>query len=66
MLGGLALVTVAFATTAVLTFLGSLIPDAPGFVLTGIRITSYLLLAGLVITASACLYRYAPCRPHAK
>jgi len=65
-MGGLALVTVAFATTAVLTFLGSLIPDAPGFVLAGIRITSYLLLAGLVITASACLYRYAPCRPHAK
>lgn len=65
-LGGLALVTVAFATTAVLTFLGSLIPNAPSFVLAGIRITSYLLLAGLVITASACLYRYAPCRPHAK
>ena len=65
-LGGLALVTVAFATTAVLTFLGSLIPNAPSFVLAGIRITSYLLLAGLVITASACLYRYAPCRPHAR
>ena len=65
-LGGLALGLTAFATTAVLAFLGSLIPNAPGFVLTGIRITSYLLLAGLVVTASACLYRYAPSRPHAK
>jgi membrane protein len=65
-LGGLALALTAFATTAVLAFLGSLIPDAPGFVLAAIRITSYLLLAGLVVTAAACLYRYAPSRPHAK
>lgn len=65
-LGGLALVLTAFATTAVLAFLGNLIPGAPGFVLAGIRITSYLLLAGLVVTASACLYRYAPSRPNAK
>ncbi len=65
-IGGLALALTAFATTAVLAFLGSLVPNAPGFVLTGIRITSYLLLAGLVVTASACLYRYAPSRPHAK
>jgi membrane protein len=64
--GGLALVLTAFATTAVLAFLGSLIPSAPDLVLIGIRLASYLLLGALVVTAAACLYRYAPCRPHAK
>ena len=65
-LGGLALALTALGTTAVLAFLGGLIPDAPGFILTGIRIVSYLLLAGLIVTAAALLYRYAPSRPRAK
>jgi membrane protein len=64
--GGLALVLTAFATTATLAFLGSLIPGAPDIMLAGIRLASYLLLGALVVTAAACLYRYAPCRPHAK
>jgi membrane protein len=64
--GGLALVMTAFATTAALAFLGSVIPGAPDIMLTGIRLASYLLLGALVVTAAACLYRYAPCRPHAK
>jgi membrane protein len=64
--GGLALGLTAFATTAVLAFLGNLFPGTPGFVLVGIRMISYLLLGALVVTAAACLYRYAPCRPHAK
>lgn len=65
-LGGLALVLTAFGTTAILAFLGNLIPQAPAMVLAIIRITSYLLLAALVVTAAACLYRYAPSRPKAK
>jgi membrane protein len=64
--GGVALVLTAFATTAALAFLGSLIPEAPSLVLAGIRAVSYLVLAALVVTATACLYRYAPSRPHAK
>jgi membrane protein len=64
--GGLALVLTAFATTATLAFLGSLIPGAPAVLLAGIRIISYFALAGLVVTAAACLYRYAPSRPKAK
>jgi len=65
-LGGLVLALTALGTTAAMAFLSGLIPSAPGFVLAGIRIVSYLLLAGLVVTAAACLYRYAPCRPQAK
>lgn len=65
-LGALATVLTAFGTTAVLAFLGSLIPGAPTIVLAAIRILSYVLLAGLVVTAAACLYRYAPNRPRAK
>lgn len=65
-LGALALVLTAFGTTAALAFLGSLIPGAPTIVLAGIRIFSYLLLAALVVTAAAFLYRYAPNRPKAK
>lgn len=64
--GGVALALIALALTGTLAFLGSLIPSAPAFVVTGIRILSYLLLAGLVLTAAACLYRYAPSRPSAK
>lgn len=65
-LGGLVVVLTAFATTTVLALLGSLIPGAPEFVLIAIRTISYMLLAVLVMTATACLYRYAPSRPQAK
>lgn len=64
--GGLAVVLAAFATTATLAFLRDLVPQAPALILAGIRIVSYLLLAILVMTATACLYRYAPNRPLAK
>lgn len=65
-LGGLVLALTALGTTAALAFLGSLIPDAPNVVLTSIRIASYIVLAGLIMTAAALLYRYAPSRPRAK
>lgn len=64
--GGLTVVLTAFAMTATLAFLRDLIPQAPTLILGGIRIVSYLLLATLVMTATACLYRYAPNRPLAK
>lgn len=65
-LAGLVLALTALATTALLAFLGGLIPGAPGFVLAGIRLVSYFLLGAIVVTAAAFLYRYAPSRPRAK
>lgn len=58
--GGVSLIFLAIASTTLLSFLGSLIPGAPGAVLALIRIAGYAILAALVITAAAALYRFGP------
>lgn len=62
--GGVALIFVAIGSTMLLAFLGGLIPDAPALVLVAIRIGGYLLLAVLVITAAAVLFRFGPDHRH--
>ncbi len=58
--GGVVLIFSAIASTTLLGFLGGLIPNAPGAVLAVIRIAGYLVLAALVVTAAAALYRFGP------
>lgn len=60
--GGVVIALAAIATTSVLAFLGGLIPGAPGIVLAAIRLLGYLVLGLLVVSAAACLYRFAPDR----
>lgn len=62
--GGVALIFVAIGSTMLLAFLGGLIPDAPAVILVAIRIGGYLLLALLVITAAAVLFRFGPDHRH--
>lgn len=64
--GGVVLALGAIASTTVTALIGSLMPGAPGFVHTLIRIASYLLLAGLAAGAAATLYRYGPSRAKAR
>ncbi|MGE7205567.1 YhjD/YihY/BrkB family envelope integrity protein [Sphingomonas sp. NPDC019816] len=64
--GGVLLIVAAALATALLGFLERLIPGAPALVLTLIRITGYLLLAALVMTAAAILFRFVPDRPKAR
>jgi membrane protein len=56
----------AAASTTIAAFIDGLIPGAPDFVLTSIRLLSYLVLAMLGTTAAALLYRYAPDRTRAQ
>ncbi|WP_322965055.1 YihY/virulence factor BrkB family protein [Sphingomonas fuzhouensis] len=58
--GGVMLIFVAMGTTMLLAFLNGLIPDAPGMVVAAIRLGGYLLLALIVVTAAAVLFRYGP------
>lgn len=58
--GGVLMIFLAVGTTTLLAFLGGLVPDAPGVMLVIIRIAGYLVLALLVVTASAVLFRYGP------
>lgn len=58
--GGVLLIFVAMGTTMLLAFLNGLIPDAPGPVLVAVRLGGYLLLALIVVTAAAVLFRYGP------
>ncbi|GGB20781.1 hypothetical protein GCM10011380_07950 [Sphingomonas metalli] len=64
--GGVVLVLAAVLVTALLGFLESLVPDAPAMLLSLIRIAGYLLLATLVVTAAAILFRFAPDRRQAR
>ncbi|MCH4554471.1 hypothetical protein MKW35_17760, partial [Aestuariibaculum sp. L182] len=50
----------AIGTTMLLAFLSGLIPNAPLAVLALIRIAGFLLLAVLVVTAAAILFRFGP------
>jgi len=59
-LGGVVLVFLAMLTTGLLAFLESLIPDAPGIVLTLVRLGGYVILAALVVTAASALFYVGP------
>lgn len=65
-LGAVLLIFGAIAATAVLAFLGDLLPGAPGIVLVLIRLASYAVIAALAVSAGAVLYRYGPDRANAK
>jgi membrane protein len=65
-LGGVVLVLTAVATTTLLAFLESLIPSAPAVVLSALRLGGYVLLAPLIVTAAAALFRFAPDRRQAR
>lgn len=58
--GGVLMIFVAIGTTMLLAFLSGLIPNAPLAVLALIRLTGFLLLAVLVVTAAAILFRFGP------
>ncbi|WP_230482028.1 YihY/virulence factor BrkB family protein [Sphingomonas sp. Leaf21] len=62
--GGVLTIFLAMGTTMLLAFLNGLIPGAPGIVLTAIRLGGYLLLALVVVTAAAVLFRYGPDHRH--
>lgn len=61
-LGGVAMAIIAVAKTTLFGFLEELMPDAPGIVTSAIRVIGFGILAALVVTAAACLYRFAPAR----
>lgn len=60
--GGVFLIFLAIASTTLLGFLESLVPQASDILLTLIRVAGYVLLGALVVTAAAILYRFAPDR----
>lgn len=65
--GGAVLVALtAIASTAAFALIDDFLPWLPGVVLTLINILSYGVLAALVVTAAACLYRFGPDRRKAK
>lgn len=64
--GGVVLILAAVLATALLALLERLMPGAPGVVLALVRIGGYLVLAVLVVTAAAILFRFAPDRPGAR
>lgn len=64
--GGVVVALAALASTGLMALAHRLIPGAPEFVLTLIRLASYLLLAVLAATAAAAIYRYGPSRREAR
>ncbi len=64
--GGVVLLLAAMTTVAAVALLDDLLPWAPGFVRGGIRLSSYVVLAGLAAAGAASLYRYGPDRAHAR
>ncbi|WP_428969911.1 YihY/virulence factor BrkB family protein [Sphingomonas sp. Xoc002] len=58
--GGVLMMFAAIGTTMLLAFLSGLIPNAPLAVLTVIRVVGFMLLAVLVVTAAAVLFRFGP------
>ncbi|MDP1027269.1 YihY/virulence factor BrkB family protein [Sphingomonas sp. KR1UV-12] len=65
-LGAVVLVLAAMTTVAAVALLDDLLPGVPGFVRGAIRLTSYLVLAGLAAAGAASLYRFGPDRAHAR
>lgn len=63
---GVLMAIAAAVSTTTMAFIGHLMPGAPAMVLTAIRLTSYLLLGLLAVTAAALLYRYGPDRARAR
>lgn len=61
--GGVLMLLVGVVTPTVTAFLSSLMPWAPGIVLTLIGLSSYLLLALLAVTGASLLYRFGPSIP---
>ena len=61
--GGVALIFLAILATGLLAFLEGLIPGAPDWVLTIIRLVGYVVLAGIVITAASALFYVGPDLP---
>lgn len=64
--GGIVLVFLGIAASAITAFLGNLIPWFPTVVLVVIRIATYALLATIVITGASLLFRFGPYRPGAR
>ena len=64
--GAVLLIFGAIVASGLLAFLGSLIPNAPGFVIVGVRLLGYAAIAALAVTAGAALYRYGPDRAEPK
>lgn len=58
--GGVLMIFAAIGTTMLLAFLSGLIPNAPLAVLALIRVAGFVLLAVLVVTAAAILFRFGP------
>ncbi len=65
-LGGILLIFLGIAASAVVAFIGTLIPWFPGIVLALIRVATYALLATIVITGASLLFRFGPYRPGAR
>ena len=65
-LGGIVLIFLGIAASAVVAFVGTLIPWFPGIVLALIRIATYALLATIVITGASLLFRFGPYRHGAR
>ncbi|MEH3103156.1 MAG: YihY/virulence factor BrkB family protein [Sphingomonas phyllosphaerae] len=61
-LGGIVLIFLGIAASAVVAFIGALIPWFPGIVLALIRVATYALLATIVITGASLLFRFGPYR----
>ncbi|MFD1787395.1 YihY/virulence factor BrkB family protein [Sphingomonas floccifaciens] len=59
-LGGVGLVFLAMLAVALFAFLESLIPGAPTWLLLILRALGYVVLAGIVVTAAAVLFRVGP------
>lgn len=65
-LGGILLIFLGIAASAVVAFIGALIPWFPGIVLALIRVATYALLATIVITGASLLFRFGPYRHGAR
>lgn len=65
-LGGILLVFLAIGSGALAAFAGTLVPWFPGAVLILIRVSTYALLAIIVVTGASLLFRFGPYRPRAK
>lgn len=64
--GAVVLAIMAMTAVTAVAFLDSMMPGAPTFVLTAMRLATYALLAGLAMAAASTLYRYGPSRDHAQ
>ena len=65
-IGGIMLIFLGIAGSAVVAFIGTLIPWFPAVVLAAIRVATYALLATIVITGASLLFRFGPYRHGAR